>query len=107
MPLHYLTSEIILDTRSKFWGTSDIINPFLAVWIIWPGLVPDEPDGWTFPDASPSASTGIGAECKEGTGTGDAKSEDADTGTVKGLGVDYEVKYIVSEKAAARCHALI
>ena len=69
-------------------------TPFLAVWIIWPGLVPDEPDGWTFPDASPSASTGIGAECKEGTGTGDAKSEDADTGTVKGLGVDYEVKYI-------------
>jgi hypothetical protein len=33
----------------------------------------------------------IGDECKDGTGIGDAECEDTDIGTVKGLGVDYEV----------------
>ena len=27
-------------------------TPFLAVWIVWLGLAPDEPDGFPFPDAS-------------------------------------------------------
>ena len=36
---------------------------------------------------------GIGDECKDGTvtGIGGAECEDTDIGTVKGLGVDYEV----------------
>jgi len=33
----------------------------------------------------------IGDECKDGTGIGDAECEDTDIGTVKGLGVNYEV----------------
>jgi hypothetical protein len=22
----------------------------MAVWLVWSGLAPDEPDGWSFPD---------------------------------------------------------
>ena len=37
----------------------------------------------------------IGDECKDGTGIGDADCEDTEIGTVKGLGVDYEVNPLV------------
>jgi hypothetical protein len=37
----------------------------------------------------------IGDECNDGTGIGNAECEDTDTGTVKGLGVDYEVNPLV------------
>ena len=37
----------------------------------------------------------ISDECKDGTGIGDADCEDMEIGTVKGLGIDYEVNPLV------------
>ena len=40
----------------------------------------------------------IGDECKDGTGIGDAGCGDTDIGTVKGLGVVYEVNLLAHDQ---------
>ena len=46
--------EVTYDTISNFciYAGYYVAIPFMAVWLVWPGLAPDEPDGRRFPDAS-------------------------------------------------------
>ena len=46
--------EVTYDTISNFciYAGYYVAIPFMAVWLVWPGLAPDEPDGWSFPDVA-------------------------------------------------------
>ena len=45
-------SEIIYNTRNNLWIYAGyyVAILFMAVWLVWPGLAPDEPDERSFPD---------------------------------------------------------